>query len=557
MVTMDELDGTLERDSDRARRRVVGGLLAAAAVGVTGCRAQRAASVAGASVAPTTAAPPTNSPGESAAPSTAAPATTATSTAAEALAPRLTEDRDLHALRRLTYAPTPALVAHVKAGGGWKTYVEAQLTARTPDDVLAEHAVLQSDEVGQRSEQAERTRLAFELVRASLHRQTQSPAQLYEQMVEFWSNHFSIYLLDGQLRYLKPLDDRDVVRAHALGTFRALLQASAHSPAMMVYLDNAESSKGAINENYGRELLELHTVGVGGGYSEADVVGAATVLTGWGADRARGVFRFNAARHDDSPQTVMGWRTPAGVTGEAQGVALLDYLASHPSTAKHLAHKLVLRFVSDPPDQGLVDTVAAAYLAADTDIAGTLRALFNDERFFTTATPRLRRPTEFLVAALRVLDGAVPGTGLQAKPGQVASVRTSLESLGQLPFGWAAPNGYPDVDAAWLNAGALIPRWNMAGDLVSGALPWASTGASWREGIPAPPDQLVPALAERLLGQPGDPKTVAAVSAALATPLDGPAAPTTSARNAKAATAPDPVLVAAALILSTPQFQYR
>ena len=432
-------------------------------------------------------------------------------------------------------------MAEVKAGRGWKPYVEAQLVARTPDTLLAEHLELQGDIstlVG--DDQLRRTRIAFELVRASLHRQTRSPAQLYEQMVEFWTNHFSIHLLDGAQRFRKPIDDRDVVRPHALGKFRDLLRASAHSPAMLTYLDNAQSIKGAINENYGRELLELHTVGVGAGYTEADVVAVATVLTGWGVDASRTAFRFTARRHDDTPQTVMGWRTPPGLTGEAQGASLLDYLAAHPATAAYLARKLVVRFVSDRPDPALVDTVAAAYLAADTDLAATLRVLFNDERFFTTATPRLRRPTEFLVAALRAVDGAVPGTGLQGRAGQVGIIRTSLEPLGQVPFNWPAPNGYPDVDAAWLNPGALIPRWNIAGDLTSGSLRWATVGTAWREGLPRPPDQLVPTLIERLLGEPADPAMVAAITAALA-----------------GTAAADPVALAAALILSTPRFQYR
>ncbi len=542
---MSEHHGTTERNATIPRRHVSGGLAAAAALALAGCRAQRAESEAGAAEPADVSEPTTKGGG-----TPAAPATTTT-----LAGPLLIADRDLHVLRRVTYGPTPALVNEVKTGGGWKPFLEAQLAARTPDALLAEHLALQGDIVALAGgDQGTRTRLAFELVRGSLHRQARSPAQLYEHMVEFWTNHFSIHLLDGVQRFLKPLDDRDVVRAHALGTFRDLLRASAHSPAMLIYLDNVGSTKGAINENYGRELLELHTVGVGAGYTEADVVAAATVLTGWGADRSRAVFRFAANRHDDTPQTVMGWKTPPGVTGEAQGVSLLDYLATHPSTAAFLAHKLVVRFVSDRPDAGLVDTVAAAYLAADTDIPSTLRALFNDERFFTTATPRLRRPTEFFVAALRALDGGVPGTGLQGNAGQNGVIRTGLESLGQLPFNWPAPNGYPDIDAAWLNAGALIPRWNLAGDLSVAALPWATTGTAWRDGLPSPPDQMVPILVERLLGEPADTETVAAVVAALASPA---APPSTTGRAGRAAASADPVSVAAALVLSTPRFQYR
>jgi uncharacterized protein (DUF1800 family) len=509
------------------RRALVGGLAAAAAAGLAGCQRSDGAAVGPArdrevAVGEASAAPTVP---------TAPPGTTTT-----AAAPPLTTNRNLHLLRRLTYGPTPETLAAIETDGA-AAFIEAQLAARTPQVVLDAHPLLASPfEPATSGNQAERRRLALELMHASLHRQATSPAQLYEQMVEFWTNHFSIHLFNGLLHLLKPFDDRDAIRPHALGRFRDLLGASAHSPAMLFSLDNNESAKGQINENYGRELLELHTVGVNAGYSEADVVATATVFTGWSGAVRTGSFAFRAPRHDDTPQRVMGWATPAGVTGEAQGESLLDYLATHPSTANFLARKLVVRFVSDQPDPGLVDSVAQAYLAADTDLAATLRALFNDERFYTTATPRFRRPTEYLVAALRALGGRVDGQ-TEGRRGQ-DQLRRLLAGLGQVPFDWPAPNGYPDQSGAWLNAGALVPRWNAAELLVTGAVPLATIGSAWRDGLPTGGDDLVDALSVRVLGEQPSPQTRSAVAAAL--PAAG-----------------DRATPAVLLLLCSPEFQYR
>jgi uncharacterized protein (DUF1800 family) len=357
---------------------------------------------------------------------------------------------------------------------------------------------------------------------------------------------------------------------------------------MLIYLDNATSTKGHINENYGRELLELHTVGVNS-YAESDVVGAANTLTGWTVAKPRqgGAFRFAANLHDDTPQRVLTWSTPAGTTGQAQGESLLTYLAHHPSTATFLATKLVTRFVSDRPDPGLVAGVAKAYLAADTDITATLRALFADEHFFTTATAKVRRPEELFVAALRATGATVAGsssagagsnsagaggnsagaggnaktggsgnagssaktggTGKAANAGAVGGparqLVNGLKTLGQPPFGWPAPNGYPDVGGAWLNAGTLLSRWNLAADLVAGRLPGVQFdphALGIEPGTATDPGRLIAQLANRLLGADPDSAVAAAVQAGMAKarPADQPA-------------------TAAALLLSTTRFQYR
>ena len=192
-----------------------------------------------------------------------------------------------------------------------------------------------------------------ELQFATLLRAAASRRQLYELMVDFWSNHFNIFIGDGVDRFFKTTDDREVIRPHAMGRFADLLLASAQSPAMLYYLDNFLSTGDALNENYGRELLELHTVGVDGNYSESDIVPAAQCLTGWTFARRNGKFIFDPRRHYDGPIQVMDWSSPGrrGRGAKQVGIDMLDYLAHHPSTARFLARKLCTRFVSDaPPD---------------------------------------------------------------------------------------------------------------------------------------------------------------------------------------------------------------
>lgn len=468
---------------------------------------------------------------------------------------QVTSDPNLHLALRLTYGLTPGLLSEI-AGKGRRAWLDEQLAARTPDALTAGLPLLQADPASlDRADRQLRVEAGAQLQQATVLRQVHSPAQLYEQMVELWTNHFSI-TLDGPERILKLADDRDVIRRHAFGRFADLLLASAQSPAMLAYLDNASSYKGHINENYGRELLELHTVGVDAGYSEADVVSTADVLTGWTVAPAPqgGGYRFAVARHDDSPKSVMTWRTPPGVTGEAQGAALLDYLAHHPATARFLARRLIVRFVSDTPDEGLTQSVAAAYLAADTDISATLRALVNDPRFDSTAQPKFRRPNEFLVAAIRALGGTVSANPLPTGPAR--QFIQLLAQLGQAPMAWPAPNGYPDVALAWLNAGGLLSRWNTAADLAGGMLPavqvelerlLVSGARSSVAGGPgnggasgADPAALVADLAPLLLGEPAD-HTLAAAAA----------------QGTAAVAAAERLPTAVALMLSSPRFQYR
>ena len=278
-----------------------------------------------------------------------------------------------------------------------------------------------------------------DLVGATQYRACFSPRQLYEVMVEFWSNHFSIQLINGFEPVLKPEDDARVIRPHALGNFRDLLFASAKSGAMIYYLDNFLNTAEAPNENYARELLELHTMGVDGGYSEQDIKEVARCFTGWTLDFNTAEFSFVPFFHDDDPKVVLGQSIPAG-GGISDGETVLDLIAAHPSTARFVATKLCRRFISDQPAPGVIDRVADAFRLSNGDIRVTLEALFVSDEFLLTADSKLSRPLEFLGQAVRSLD---PDLGLPGDGGEwlfgVASV------LGQLPFYWPTPDGYPDT----------------------------------------------------------------------------------------------------------------
>lgn len=292
---------------------------------------------------------------------------------------------------------------------------------------------------------------------ARILRAQRSKRQLLERMVEFWSDHFNINGQDGALRYLKTVDDREVIRAHALGRFRDLLGASAKSGAMLVYLDNYTNVAGAPNENYARELMELHTLGVNGGFTESDVVEVARCFTGWTVKQqgnpAAGTFVFRAVTHDSGAKTVLGTSIPAGA-GEQDGETVLDVLANHPSTSSFIARKLCTYFLTYDPPQAIVDRVAARFFNTGGDIRATMRVVLSVRSFSEVplaTAHKLKRPLHMAIAALRSTSARVNiPLGLQEE----------LQLMGHVPFSWPAPNGYPDSIGAW--GSNLLPRWAFA-----------------------------------------------------------------------------------------------
>jgi uncharacterized protein (DUF1800 family) len=333
--------------------------------------------------------------------------------------------------------------------------------------------------------------IGMELLQSRILRDIYSERQLEAVMTDFWLNHFNVYLKKNQNEpYLLPAFERDVVMPNALGKFEDLLVATAKSPAMLLYLDNAQSigpkslaatrvararemnpdakmvkalSQG-LNENYARELMELHTLGVNGGYTQADVTQVAKVFTGWTLDRPyQGAeYKFEERRHEPGSKVVMG--TTIREDGEAEGLQVLHMLATSPATAKFISTKLAVRFVSDTPPPALVDKLAKAFLDSRGDIKAVLRTMFEAPEFWSPEVYRVKvkTPQEFVVSAVRASGAEVTN----ALP-----LVVSLEKLGMPLYGMQTPNGYSWMAEPWVSTGALVGRMNFALALSSNRLP--------------------------------------------------------------------------------------
>lgn len=481
----------------------------------------------------------------------------------------------VHALNRLGYGPRPGDVERVEKMG-LDRYIRQQLEPQSIDDSAVDAALApldtlkmssahlmdeymgdirryieQQEKYGDpaemklrygvdlpRSKEAGRTppppqkidldelvkrdalRCVGELQKAKLIRAVMSERQLNEVLVDFWENHFNIDIKKNQCRALQIADDRDAIRPHVLGKFRDLLGASAHSPAMLAYLDNNENSvvrergkfeqamigfyvrskfgidpKNAINmregpnENYGREILELHTLGVDGGYTQKDVQEVARCFTGWMINPFTSKFQFNADRHDNGQKLVLGHVIPAD-GGVKDGEAVLDLLAAHPSTAHFISRKLCQRFVADDPPAELVDRVAQVFLHTDGDLRQVVEAILTSPEFLSPAAYRakIKSPLEYVVSAVRATSGRFVSSPYE----KLNKVRAVAEGAGTLGFGneklsaekrktlnWqlhdmgmplfdcAPPTGYPEVSSKWVSPGALIDRLNFALALTS------------------------------------------------------------------------------------------
>lgn len=365
----------------------------------------------------------------------------------------------LHVLNRLTFGPRPQDVARIEEMG-IQAYIDYQLAPEDiPDPVidafLAEndYAALSYNELAVRSERADDVEAVLMYTR--LYRAAFSERQLFELMVEFWTDHFNIPF--GDLTIEKAIDDREVVRRHALGRFRDLLFASAHSPAMLYYLNQDTSNAEHPNENYAREVMELHTLGVDGGYAEQDVKEVARALTGWTVrEGAPGRFFFNADDHDTGEKVVLGKRLAAG-RGIEDGLDVLDLLAEHPATARFICKKLCRRFVSDDPPQGIIDSAAGVFAATGGDIRAVMRHILTSAEFMAAPLGKFRRPIDFMAAVFRAAQPEVDDVWIPLG---------GLYEMGQAPFQWHPPDGYPDVAGAWVNTNGLLARWN-AGLFVS------------------------------------------------------------------------------------------
>jgi uncharacterized protein (DUF1800 family) len=373
-----------------------------------------------------------------------------------------------------------------------------------------------------------------ELQQAAVVRAAYSRRQLQEVMVDFWTDHFNISQRKGDSAFLKSADDDAVVRRHALGKFRELLWASAKSPAMLYYLDNCRNTRTAGNENYAREVMELHTLGVSGGYTQCDVQEVARCFTGWSLRDSgtwwNGTFAYQPEQHDDGPRHVLGVLLPPGL-GHRHGERVLEILADHPSTAHFIARKLCRRFVADEGSipVSLVERLAGVFRRSDGDIRQVLGVLLRSDEFRYGRARKLKRPLDFAISALRALNADTDGQG----------VLPHLRSMGQVPYQWAMPNGYPDAAEDWLPG--LLARWNFAIALVSGQI----------GGTNAALELLLASAGAKSTGQQAAALQSAILGHARTENVGG-----TVAELLRHGT-PDGLAQAAALLLVAPPFQWR
>lgn len=472
--------------------------------------------------------------------------TAAAHTAAAANRPLpVSQDLALHAARRLTFGATPASVAEIRSTG-LAAWVDQQLTL-TPDLHAMLAAPLSALPMPAAAMNKTDGKAMLDLKTSTLARAVWGDHQLFEVLVEFWNNHLSIH--GDTVGPLKVADDHEVIRKNALGTYTDMLLASCQSAAMLHYLNNDVSRGDQPNENYARELLELHTVGVNAGYTPAQIHDAARALTGLTRDPSTQTFVYNASWHYVGRVRVLGWTHVNDDRAKGLDVAtsLVRYLAAHPLTAKRLATKLVRRFVGDPVPPALVASAAKVYLANGTAIVPTVRHILLSRDFARSAGRKTQRPFEWATAAARSL-------GLQQEASMLtgnASVVHMLQRLGQAPFEWVQPDGYPDTTAAWATTDSLLARWNTAQQLVNGGINGfkpLDTAALMGTPVPTTAGALVDRLVLRMLSL----STRTALRAALLKSVNLSAGQPIDKATAQRLT---PQL--AALILSSPEAMVR
>ncbi len=435
----------------------------------------------------------------------------------------------IHALNRLSFGPRPGDVQNVRAIGLDK-WVEQQLHPERIDDSSLEkfvdrYSILKQDQndllrqfnEAQRERRAakreagdtsmmrrpaqnnpdlqqialNRRRVMGELQSSRVARAVASNRQLEEVMTDFWLNHFNVYAQKGppQAYYLAEYES-NVIRPHALGKFRDLLESVAKSPAMLFYLDNARSMadstrphlatfdrnrarfnplrNGGLNENYGRELLELHTLGVDGGYSQQDVINVARALTGWTIrpPAVGGGFIFRPEMHDGGEKLVLGHKLKA-TRGIEDGEDVLDIVSRHPATAKYIATKLARRFISDNPPQAVIDRASQVFRKTDGDIREVVRTIITSNEFYSQQAFRskVKSPFEVVVSAMRAMNAA---------PDSTPRTALMIAYLGQPIYGHQAPNGWPETGDAWMNTGAILNRINFGMAAAANRVPGAS-----------------------------------------------------------------------------------
>jgi len=449
-----------------------------------------------------------------------------------------------HLLGRIGFGPRPGQVQEVLSRGLEKHALEQLEPAGDPEleARLAPFATLgwsiQQVLAAEDADRRSTARVLGEFFSAKLVRVAHAKNQLQEVLTDFWFNHFNVNVRDGFLRSSTPAYERDAIRPRALGRFRDLLGASAEHPAMLYYLDNYLSTvaitvggrkRGGINENYGRELLELHTLGNDAGYDQQDVVDSARCFTGWGIENPRrsGAFVFRPQAHDRGAKSVYGLSLPAG-GGKEDGDRLLDHLASQPATARRISSRLVQRFVADDPPAALVERCAGTFLRSDGDIGEVMKTILGSAEFWAEAfgPGKAKTPLELVGSAVRAVDAEVSnGRGLEG----------ALEAMGMPAYSAVPPTGYTNRGVDWLNPSSQLAKINFGLDLATGVVPGVRVGATFGDD----PRRVAEAFAAQILG--GRVMASTLDTAARVGPGSRPSAPER----------------AVALMLASPDFQVR
>ncbi len=459
-----------------------------------------------------------------------------------------------HLLRRATFGPTPAALAEIAKLGvpGWldRQLEPAKIDDSALDALLTRLPLAGADIATVRAKLPVHSYEAFgQLGRAAVARAVWSNRQLFETTAAFWANHLHVAAPSSGVWDSRSDYDKTVTRKYTFGRYADMLKASARHPAMLTYLDNRSSTRALPNENYARELMELHTVGMI--YSEADVQAAAKLLTGLTVTSA-GTYTYTAAKHATGAVRILdfGHANATAEGGEAASMALIDHLARHPATAERLATKLCLRFVADEAPATLVAKLAKVYLDSDTAIVPVLRALFTSPEFAASIGQKVRTPFEDLAATVRALGLGPEATGVKA----LDALYNNLVNAGNAPFRWSPPNGFPDVAAAWASPSAFLMRCNSHLNLAAGWYPRELTRpadllTALVPVLPKTYGALVDALARRLVGTPLPADHVAAV---LSVADKLPTSPLTGKESVAGSL---PYLIA--LVLDSPSFQLR
>ncbi len=415
----------------------------------------------------------------------------------------MSDAKILHLVNRIGFGPTSGQIQQVKRQG-----IEAYIAAQLNPSSIAEPPALtrqlkpldtlklnpgqiyqERERLNKEAKQLKLERKSIQKIQrtwqktlqhhaedARLIRAIASPRQLEEVMVDFWYNHFNVSAFrNGDTRLLFSSYEQQAIRPHVLGKFRQLLGATARHPAMLIYLDNwlnsapgSPKAKGrfkGLNENYARELLELHTLGVNGGYTQEDIIALARILTGWGLPHPVGKrsqdddgFYFERDRHDLENKVLLGRTIKGG--GIQEGEEALDILARHPSTAKFISYKLAQAFVSDQPPASLVDKLSQQFLETDGEIPAVLKTLFKSNEFWDSAVyqAKFKTPYRYLISAMRAVG----------ETGDLKRIRGLLKQWGMPLYGCVSPDGYQNTQQAWLNPDAMLRRSNLAVPIAQG-----------------------------------------------------------------------------------------